>query len=379
MHILRIAAVAALIACTGSAKLSTQRISYPNGSPHFEYEMRNGVPDGTGRVWHANGELSSQGVYVNGVKHGEFTFYDDDGRFEHKAYFWKNVEVWRSTVATEKPPEQLISGLVAFSGSTPPHLGENMPTEETSTPGFQISRDPPAPYFALLDRTTGLNRVGLQFGFGAGDGTSFGSVSRLEVFGNYRVSRFGAYGQLSQARYEAVPGMTLSGRRTLEGGGTYHHSLGGIGMLTARTGLLVPVGNDDTDGFLASNAGAFQRPTDAAASFPTTAAIRTGASLTRMRERVVMQADAGVDWLAGGPNASLDALLRANAGVGFGIRSALVSAELSNTVRVSEPSRRLHAFGLGGTFWLNRMWVQTSLSLTVTGTTAITGALGYEL
>jgi hypothetical protein len=48
-------------------------------------------------------------------------------------------------------------------------------------------------------------------------------------------------------------------------------------------------------------------------------------------------------------------------------------------VRVSEPSRRLHAFGLGGTFWLNRMWVQTSLSLTVTGTTAITGALGYEL
>lgn len=368
-----------LAACGAAAKPSTQMFKYPDGGPHYEYQMLNGLPHGTGRVWHPNGELSSQGEYVNGVKHGEFTFYDDNGDFQHKALFWKNVEVWRSSVADDQPPKQLIDGLSAFSGTDAPRLGENMPTEETTSPAFKISRDPPAPYFATLDRTTALNRVGLQFGFGAAEDMSFGSVTRLELFGNYRISQLGVYGQLSQTQFEAAPGMSLSGRRTLEAGGTYHHELANVGMLTARAGVLAPIGNDTTDGFIATSAGASQRPTDAATSFPATAAIRTGASLTRMGRSLVVQADGGVDWLLGGPNASLDALVRANGAIGYGIRSALASVELTNTVRVSEPTRRIHALGFAGTFWLNRMWVTAAWSATLDGATALTGALGYEL
>lgn len=367
-----------LVACANSAS-SVRRVTYANGTPHFEYQLRDGLPHGTGRVWHPNGELSSVGEYVNGVKHGEFTFFDESGAFEHKAYFWHNVEVWRGSTLQEHPPTQLIDGLTKYSGAQAPRLGEQVESELTSTPGFKISTEPPAPYFTTLDRTTGLNRVGMQFGFGGGEDVPFGSVLRGELFANYRFSNFGAYGQLSQSYYEATPAMTLAGRRTLEGGGTYQYPVVNVGMLTARAGLLMPIGNDDTDGFIASSAASGQRATDAASAFPSTIAIRTGASLTRMGKRLVLQGDGGVDWLIGGPNATLGALLRLNAGIGYGMRSALVTLEMTNTMRIEEPERRIHAFGVGGVFWVNRMWLSTSVSTTVDGATSLTGALGYEL
>ena len=364
-----------VVACAPAT--TKQRINYPSGSPHYEYEMRAGVPHGTGRVWHTNGQPKSEGEYVNGVKHGKFTFYDDDGRFERQTFFWKNVEVWRSSDPMDNPPTELVQGLMAYSG-TEPRLGEVEQQEEVVS-GFRISTEAPAPFFATLDRTTGLNRAGLQFGFGSTSPMGFGSVTRLEVFGNYRFSNFGAYGQLSQAALEAGAGTQLSGRRTLEAGGTYHHTLQGVGELTPRLGVVVPVGNDDTEGYVASSAGSLQRPTDAVTSFPATVAVRSGASVTRGHHRFVLQADGGIDWLFGGRSASVDALVRANGGIGLGIRSALLTIELSNTLRVSEPSRSLHAIGIAGTFWINRMWTVIGGSQSFDGHTAVTLGVGYEL
>lgn len=372
--------VLVMVAACGGSGATSQRVNYPDGSAHYEYELRDGLPNGIGRVWHQNGELKSTGEYVNGVKHGIFTFFDDDGAFAHQAYFFKGAEVWRSTERSAKPPPELVKGLVAFSGSAP-QLGRDEytrpppPSEEWSV---ELSRDPPAPYFATLDRTTSLSRVGLQFGFGDASDRPIGAVNRLDLFVNYRFSHFGIYGQLMQSNFEAAPGMTLSGRRTAEVSGTYHASLAGIGALSLRAGVLVPIGNDDTDGYIAGTAGSFHRPTDAAASVPSSVALRTGSSFARSYSRLIVQADAGVDWLLGG-QAAFDALLRANAGAGVGMRSALLSVELSNALRVTEPTRRIHTLGVGGTFWMEQLWLTLFASSSFEGNIALTGSVGYEL
>src|SRR5262245_55080230 len=112
---------AMLAACT--PKSSLQRHNYPSDSPRFEYEMHDVVPYGTGRVWLQNVTLKYECQYVNGVKHGRFTYYDEDGKFSHQVFFYKDVEVWRYTVEREEPPAELEQGLVKFSGSEP-RIGE---------------------------------------------------------------------------------------------------------------------------------------------------------------------------------------------------------------------------------------------------------------
>jgi hypothetical protein len=203
---------------------------------------------------------------------------------------------------------------------------------------------------------------------------------RYDVYGNYRLpaSPLGVYGQFSQSRLD-TSGMRLSGPHTLELGGTYHRGFIEGSTLSGRAGLLVPVSHDDSAGFLAGGAGTFQRVTDAAASFPSAVALRTGASITRSQTHVVLQGDAGIDWLLGGESSSVDALVRANAGIGVGVRSARLTHELANTMRVSDPSRQHHMIGRGGTVWLNSIWFTAFGSRSFDGNTAITGSVGYEL
>lgn len=370
--------IATVAACRSApVSPSARKVSYPDGSRHYEYQLRDGIPHGAGRVWHPNGQLKSIGEYVNGVKHGRFEHFTEGGDFEHQAYFYKGTEVWRSTTSTDEPPPDLLKGLRAFS-SEPPRLGGEGGRRIAQYESVSLlSSEPPAPYFATMDRTTGLSRIGVAYGMGNGPVRPFGSVSQLDLFANYRFERAGVYGRFAQARFEATPGMVLSGRRTAEVGGTLHAALS-VGDLSLRGGLLVPIGNDDDEGFLAASAASWQRPTDAAATFASTVAMRTGASLTRSLSRLTFQADAGVDWLAGGDE-GFDALVRANAGVGIGIRSLLLGLELTNAVRVSDASRRLHVLGLSGTFWMEYVWLTMFVGGTADGTIAITGSVGYEL
>lgn len=366
----RLVAMMLGVSACGGATPSIQRVEYPDGKPHWEYATRAGVPHGQARVWHENGNLKTEGEYRDGVKHGRFRFFAASGAFDYQVLFFQNVEVWRSADVAADPPPELIKGLVALAGPDP-----------RPAPATRFSPVPvPAPYFASMDRTTSLQRVGAQAGFGGGGNLPFGSVRRVDVFGNYKFSSFGAYGQFSQAFVESTPGMSISGKQTLELGGTYHHPVRG-NELSSRLGVLFPVSGDDVDGFVAGTAGAFQRPTDAATSFPATVGVRTGASLTRASDHFVLQADGGIDWLLGGGEnaAALDPLLRANFGVGFGARATLFTVEISNTIRLSEPSNRIHAFAFGGTIWYRQLWLTPSLSLTFEGHAAITASVGYEL
>ena len=346
----------ALVACA-RPHAGTHRVAYPGGNPHFEYDTVDGVPNGRGRVWYPSGELRSEGPYVDGVKHGEFTFYTEDGALDYRAIFVNDQEVWRASDARAVPPRDLVARVEA--------------APRTKDEGLQLLRfstRPPAPYFGMLDRTTSLDRAGLAIGFGEAH------AIRSELFANHQFSSFGIYGQFSQTEAKSELDMTVSGRRTLEAGATYLAS----DMISLRAGLLVPIGNDDTGGFVASSLGAFQRPTDAATSVPSTVAVRTGTSVLKRWSYLVAQADAGVDWLFGGQR-SFDALLRVNAGVGAGVRSLLFTVELSNAIRASDPAQRIDAIGIATTYWVDRIWLAAVVSTTFDGHRSVTGALGYEL
>ena len=365
----------ALAACGGgfAGTSNTHRVAYPNGYARFEFELRDGLPNGRGRVWYPSGALELAGTYVDGARHGRFWLFTDGGALEHQAIYFNNSEVWSSTDATAEPPAEWTVELASRETMPAVHKAGRVDSEEAKP--WLARSTVPAPSFASLDRIT-MERGGVQVGVGGGEASDFGSVVRVDAFGHYRFSRFGAYAQLSQTQLE-VRMETLAGRRTFELGGTARHGIS-VGTFTGRAGLLVPVGNDDTNGFVASTAGVAQRPADAASSFASSVAARTSASFVRTGDRSVLQVDAGVDWLLGTESRALDVLLRANAGVGLGTRRAMLTIEVSNTLRASEGTR-LHALVLGGTATFARVWLGANVSITHEADAAVLTSVGYDL
>ena len=360
------------LAGCASAPVSVKRYTYPDGKPHFEYAMRNDVPDGVGRVWYENGGLRSEGTYVNGFKHGRFRIYAENGSYQRQVLYWKDAEVWSSTRPTAEPSPELVNGLSAYAGT---EIRKTEPdTDQRTYRSLELSTDPvPAPYFATLDPQTTLGRVGLDIGVG--------SLSRMALFGNYAIGHYGVYGRVMQANLALSPEMQLSGRRTVEGGGSRAFELAGLGTVVVHAGVLVPAGNDDQDGYITSSAAAFLRPSDAAASFPSSGAVRTGAAFVRRMRYVVLQADAGADAIVGGRDRPVDGLLLGDLGAGVGMRAAMVGVELTNAMLLSDPSRSMSAAALSGTFWFAGAWLTASVVHAFDGTytNALDFAVGYEL
>ena len=364
-----------LAACGGgfAGSHDTHRVAYPNGYARFEFTLRDGLPNGRGRVWYPSGALELEGTYVDGARQGRFWFFTESGVPAYQAIYFNNAEVWRSTDVEAEPPEAWTAELARNEAMPAIRKAERVSSADAKP--WLVRSTVPAPSFASLDRIT-MERGGLQVGVGGADTLDFGSVVRVDAFGHYRFSRFGAYAQLSQTTVEA-PMASLAGRRTFELGGTARRGLL-AGKLSGRAGLLVPAGNDDTSGFVASAAGVAQRPTDAASSFASSMSARTSASFVTTGERSVLQVDAGVDWLLGTEERAVDALLRANAGVGLGTRRAMLTIELSNTVRASEGTR-LHALVVGGVATFAKVEVGVNLSITHEAAAAVLTSVAYDL
>lgn len=367
-----------LVGC-GSNLLTTapavNRVAHPNGQARFEFELRDGVPNGRGRSWHSNGKLASEGTYRDGAREGRFWLYNEAGTFVAQAVYFDNGEVWRSPSENEQPPDEWTSGIAL---STRPPASDATAVDTGLELPWVSRRTAPRPYFSTLDRTTSPARAGAQIGVGEATGLEFGAATRLDVFGHYRLGPWGAFAQLSETRLSVGDEMVLAGRRTVILAGTFHRGLGGA-TLSTNGGFIVPIGNTDTAGSVASYAGAQQRPTDAALAVPTPFAVRSGASLTARRGPFLVQVDAGLDWLLGGDEHGFDALGRANVGVGLGTRSAMLTAELDNTLRLSDPGRRLHALAFGGTLAFPVMWVTASLAFSDAGTITFLGSVGHDL
>ncbi|HEY4059052.1 MAG TPA: hypothetical protein VGM39_20695 [Kofleriaceae bacterium] len=370
-----LAALVLVLTIAGLAHADTAIYAYPNGYKRFEFELRDGLPNGRGRAWYANGKLELVGTYVNGGRNGRFWFFTEDGAFDHQSVYFDNREVWSSSLENAEPPAQWMSHVA--NGPRPTREDATL-VAAASIPEWARESVTPLPYFSNLDRTTSLARAGVQVGLGDENSFGFGAVKRLDAFANYRFTKFGAYGQFSETQVQ-VNGMTVNGRRSGEVGGTYLHGLSRVGELSTRVGFLFPMGNDTDTGFVASSAGAAQRATDAAMSVPSSSALRMGTSFVRIDERLVIQADAGVDWLFGSDQRALDAMLRANIGLGLGNRKAIVTIEIDNAMLASDLGHDLHSIALGGTVTHARFWVSTCLSLAHTGATSLNTSVGYDL
>lgn len=317
--------------------------------PRWDYEIHGGTIHGASRTYHFSGAVQSTGWYRAGQKHGLFRFYDEQGRLVRKTAYIAGDERWTSTDPDARPPDALPEDIET---EEPPDI-----RDEPRRPTF--SSEDPVPLFTTLDRTAAVRRGGLLVGAADVDDAV---VVRGELFGYLPVGPWGVYGSVATATLLRDAG-DLSGRRTVEIGGTRKLSIGEDRNLTLRAGLLAPVDNDDAMAFPASSAAANLRPTDVAMSMPATVAARTSASVGARYRRLVLQADAGIDWAMGGRGDGLDPLARVNVAAGYGVRSLLISLEASNVARVLDPSERLHALALGTTLWLGDVWLNGALSL----------------
>jgi hypothetical protein len=363
-------ALVGLLGCGSivSSRASVDRVTYPTGRTRFEFALRDGIPNGPGKGWHRNGALASEGTYKDGARHGQFTFYSVDGAFVAQALYVDNVERWRSENKLEQPPSQHLNALAQAEPS------ETMFVDADSEWGDVRA---PRPYFSTLDRTSGPARAGAQLGVGSSGDLGFGAATRLDVFGHYRFDRYGVFAQMSETRLSVTDEMTLAGRLTTTLAGTYQRTLP-FATLSVSGGFIAPLGNVDPAGTVASAAGAEQRPSDAVFAIPAPFALRSAASLTTTRGSLVLQADAGVDLPLGADQHMVDALGRANLGIGFGTSSTMLSAELDSTLRLSD-SRTFHSIALGGTLANPVLWVSASLAFSFTGTMSFLGSVGHDL
>ncbi|MDB4956510.1 MAG: hypothetical protein JWO36_4079 [Myxococcales bacterium] len=374
---MRAVLVLALAACGGviTPRFAVDHVTYPNGKARFEFGLRDGVPNGPGRAWHANGKLASDGTYRDGARDGRFWLYNEDGTFAAQAVYVDNAEVWRSTDEREHPPKEWSKGMAL---SARPAASDAMFVDTGPEMAWEEDRKAPRPYFSTLDRTTAPARAGAQVGVGDAKDLDFGAATRLDVFGHYRIGRYGVFAQLSETHLALQNDMTLAGRRTAILAGTYHRALGAA-TLSTNAGFILPIGNVDAAGSVASYAGAEQRPADAASAIPAPFGVRSGASVTATRGPFLVQIDAGLDWLLGGDEHGFDAFGRANFGVGLGTHSTMLTAELDNALRLSDPHARLHTLALGGTLAFPMVWVSASLVFSYVGTTSFVGTVGRDL
>jgi len=358
------------------ARAPIDRVAYPNGRARFEFELRDGLPNGRGKAWYANGKLESDGTYQDGARHGRFWFYNDDGTFAAQALYFNNSEVWRSADEHQQPPAEWGTH---FALATRPPPSEATAVDSGPEPAWETYLAP-RPYFSTLDRTTAPGRVGTQVGVGDATDLGFGAATRLDVFGHYRIGPYGVFGQLSETHLALQNDMTLGGRRAATVAGTYHHALGAA-TLSMNGGFIAVVGNADAAGSIASYAGAEQRPADAAVAISAPLALRSGASLTASSGLALVQLDAGVDWLLGGDERGVDPLARANIGIGIGLDSpsAMLTFEFDNSIRVLDSQTQFHAFALGGTIALSKVWFTTGLVLADGWTTSVLGSVGHDL
>jgi hypothetical protein len=366
----------ALIGCaTPQLGAGVDRVAYPDGKARFEFELRDGLPNGRGRSWYANGKLASDGTYRDGGREGRFWFYDDTGAFVGQGFYVDNAEVWHSADEHELPPAQWTKGAALAARAAP--------TDATSV-DVEVEPDVPwapdkhlRPYFSTMDRTTAPARAGAQLGVGEAKDLGFGATTRFDVFGHYRIGTYGLFAQLTETRL-ALPGdMTLGGRRTATVAGTYHRRLG-PGTLSTTGGLLASVGNADAPGLVASAAGIDLRATDAAFAMPAPFGVRSGASYVAARGPFLVQADAGIDWLFGGDEHGFDPLGHANLGIGFGSHTTMVTAELANALRFTG-TQSYETVALGGTLVYASVWITASLGFSFSGTTSFLGSVGYDL
>jgi len=66
---------------------------FPDGSVASEVNYSHGVEDGASRDYHSNGRIAATGFYKAGKEHGQWEFFDIEGRPERSVLYEDGIEV----------------------------------------------------------------------------------------------------------------------------------------------------------------------------------------------------------------------------------------------------------------------------------------------
>jgi hypothetical protein len=77
----------------GRPEPTVMRWWYENGQLSSEGPALNGVKDGVWTTWHSNGAKSSQGPYVSGRREGAWSFWNEDGSLKESGEYRDDAKV----------------------------------------------------------------------------------------------------------------------------------------------------------------------------------------------------------------------------------------------------------------------------------------------
>lgn len=86
------AIIFSLLVAAGWKKEEPQKISFDKGPYRCEYEVANGMYNGTYTSWYANGTKRAEGTFLHNMRHGLWTVYDSTGRKRMVRNYKNNFE-----------------------------------------------------------------------------------------------------------------------------------------------------------------------------------------------------------------------------------------------------------------------------------------------
>ncbi len=331
------------LAAQTTAQAETISQVYPNGSPRWNYELRDGVQHGTSELFYEDGSPMVSGVFDRGLKHGLFLYYRPDGSLREKVLYVRGLRKWRSSTAApgETPPLALLT--------TTKHGAPN-PTKVT----LKTWSLPWLP-FSSLDRIT--RRFGLSLGTSGENGEQNGR--RTEAFFHLIFKK--KYGLFVSGSQTWISGVSQGGgskqkreRIFNEEQSTFHLAANYspiqsiAGNLLLRVGYLRSFDTAPSDNTPVRSFNGPQRASDFAATFVNAETIRASGTVSTSRGYFSFQADLGADYVqysVDNDTTESTALLRFNAGAAVGKIKWQLAAETANTLNLSGRS----LFTAGGT------------------------------
>lgn len=363
-----------VVACAASTQ--SQQVLDKEGALFWEFESKEGVPDGESRTYYPDGEVRTIGYFRNAEFHGRFVRYEPDGQIAYKAYFWHDVLVWKSESESAEPPIELLTELLSVHNRAEvrDRFGNTQRRISASDSLNFRDRRSPSPRFVYADwRVSDRPVLGARLSVGGATAENTAVVSKT-FFGQVPIGSYAASASFSQAQLHAY-GDSESGRSLLELGGNRRWDTP-KGKFVARTSLSFPVAGEDAKNALITASTVAQSPKMAATSVGSTAAFRAGGSWLWHQEKWGVQADLGADRTFGGDQAPSLTFIHTSLAAAYGVRSVYGTLELSSVMRLGADEGAITSAGIGGA--VRALGVETKLLVGSSMDSEVTATLGAE-
>ncbi|MCP4445276.1 MAG: hypothetical protein GY811_08030 [Myxococcales bacterium] len=339
--LLSLVGTTSVLACATGGHVSTFKRTYAGGQVLFEMEMKDGVPEGRATAYHPNGTVRHQGNYKSGNRDGLFHYWDDKGGWLKQELFASDKLVWASRVRADYPSESLLEAEVPVAVSK---LSSAQRTATTAIEELQSAKlaghsspasvdvESSVPGTSNTRFLNGLPAHGsfVQLSIGRGSSVSHSSAQRIGARGSLARGRLGGSFALTATRFDDEF-VTAFGKPVADLQVSYllpYHT----GNFVARTGVVVPLGNDSNKSALAGAASVVQAPNDAIYVLPSNVAMRGSLSWLFTSEHVISQIDLGIDVALFGYPEGVHPIVHANGAIGVGTSGFFVGAEGSTAL-----------------------------------------------